>query len=199
MDQEAGSKLIVMLPTRDIRVRSLADVAKVKGASLAGAVGSARPSAVLPKDVQAMRRKIVAAMPKLTARETAWWSLGQPLDGPEPPWRPPVPSAAKLAAWTTRAEAEQARYARWAEASGIAWRCFGHKRPDPFCGCLADRPWAAEVNELRRRFHGWAEEQRPEKQDAKRAFLGAMKARQAAARDYREQCRRDESEGWVRL
>lgn len=141
----------------------------------------------------------------LTLRQVALWSLGLPLDKPEPPPFP-VPTMAQLAAWRVLADKDLAKYQQWATETGNPYRCARHSEPNPFCGCvdvlgrlfLEDHGFRVEmldgqqevravaVQTARRQYHSWVDRQRPVRVEAVRQWRGLLSERKAAIKGYRE-------------
>ena len=89
----------------------------------------------------------------------------------------------------------------WAEQTGESYRCPQHSDPNPFCHCadatgrivagriLYDGKWTERGNEIqsaRRRYHIWAEQQRPEVQTSKEKFKQMIQAKQEEVQGFKE-------------
>ena len=89
----------------------------------------------------------------------------------------------------------------WAEQTGESYRCPKHKDPNPFCHCadvagrrvngqiVYDGRWEERGNVIqaaRRRYHAWAEQQRPEVQNNKEKFKQMIQEKQEEVRSFKE-------------
>jgi len=128
-----------------------------------------------------------------------------PLDKPEPPPFP-APTTEQLAIWKVNAEANRAWYLRWAAETGDAYRCPKHREPNPFCGCVdvtgrlfvVENGFRAEmldgrqmeravlIQDARRRYHFWADGQRPASVEAVGRWRGLLAERKAAIKEHKE-------------
>lgn len=90
---------------------------------------------------------------------------------------------------------------RWAEQTNESYRCPAHQDPNPFCHCadatgrqvdgqiVYDGKWEARGNEIqaaRRRYHAWADQQRPEVQSSRAKFKQMIQAKQEEVRSFKE-------------
>ena len=89
----------------------------------------------------------------------------------------------------------------WAEQTGEVYRCPKHSDPNPFCDCadatgmsvnrqvVYDGRWEERRNIIqaaRRRYHAWAEQQRPEVQTSKQKFKQMIQAKQEEVQGFKE-------------
>jgi hypothetical protein len=85
------------------------------------------------------------------------------------------------------------RCSQWAKQTGESYRCPEHQQPNPFCNCVCstgqrikgklifDGLWeerSAEIQAARRRYHVWADQQRPEVKTRKQQFKQMIQNKQ---------------------
>jgi hypothetical protein len=93
------------------------------------------------------------------------------------------------------------RCRQWAEQTQEPYRCPEHQKPNPFCNCVDvtgqkingkivyDGRWqvrSADIVAARRRYHVWADQQRPEVQTRKQQFRQMIQTKQDELRGFKE-------------
>lgn len=90
---------------------------------------------------------------------------------------------------------------QWAEQTGETYRCPAHQEPNPFCACVDatgkrvngqvvyDGLWGERgdaVQTARRRYHAWADQQRPEVQSQKAKFKQMIEVKHDELKRFKE-------------
>lgn len=104
------------------------------------------------------------------------------------------------------------RCRQWAEQTQESYRCSEHQEPNPFCSCTDatgqrvngqirwDGQWqerGAAITSARRRYHTWADQQRPEVQSRRQQFKKVVQTKVEEARRFKEWRLHWEAAGFV--